>query len=88
MRDALHQLPQADHLVVTASVSEAVTILTGRPEEITVELGLAPHPTAPRAARDLVSRTLLDWGGPAASRTRAWLPASWSRMPWCTPGLT
>ena len=26
VRDALHQLPQADHLVVTASVSEAVTI--------------------------------------------------------------
>jgi len=29
---------------------------------VTQSLHLAPHPTAPRASRDFVTRTLLDWG--------------------------
>ena len=58
---AVQRLPWGEHLVVTSSLLEALAILTGRPHQDTVELRLAPHPTSPRAARDFVSRTLLDW---------------------------
>jgi len=61
VRTSVQQLPWGEHLVVTTSLLEALAILTGRPDQDTVELRLAPHPTAPRAARDFVSRTLLDW---------------------------
>ncbi len=62
VRTAVQRLPSGEHLAVTASLHEALTILTGLPEQVSVELRLAPHPTAPRAARDFVSRTFLDWG--------------------------
>lgn len=62
VRAALRQLPQGERLNVTTSLQEALSILTGRSEQVAVELRLAPHPTAPRAARDFVSRTFLDWG--------------------------
>ena len=61
VRTAVQQLPWGEHLVVTTSLLEALAILTRRPHQVTVELRLAPHPTSPRAARDFVSRTLLDW---------------------------
>ena len=61
VRTAVQRVPWGEHLVVTTSVLEALAILTRRPHQDTVELRLAPHPTSPRAARDFVSRTLLDW---------------------------
>ena len=59
---SLEQAPAGKNLLVTASLQEALTILTGRPEPVTAAVSLAPHPTAPRAARTFVSRSLLDWG--------------------------
>ena len=59
---SLEQAPAGEHLLMTASLQEALTILTGRPEPVTAAVGLAAHPTAPRAARTFVSRSLLDWG--------------------------
>jgi hypothetical protein len=49
------------HLMVTASLPPALSAIlqAARPSGVTRRL--APHPTAPRAARDLVSRALVDW---------------------------
>jgi Histidine kinase-like ATPase domain len=49
------------HLIVTASLPQAVSSVLDIPCPAVECLRLAPHPTAPRAARTFISRTLLDW---------------------------
>jgi Histidine kinase-like ATPase domain len=54
--------PLGGHLMVTASLQQALSCVLQGPCPAVESLRLAPHPTAPRAARALVSRTLTDWG--------------------------
>ena len=61
VRQALAAHPLGVRLIVTASLFSAVCAVLATPS-VTVEwLHLAPHPTAIRASRDFVTRTLLDW---------------------------
>src|SRR5664280_1784075 len=48
-------------LIVTASLFSAVSSVLATPAPAVQWLHLAPHPTAIRASRDFVTRTLLDW---------------------------
>jgi hypothetical protein len=50
-----------EHLMVTASLPPALSAILQAASPAVVTRRLAPHPTAPRAARDLVSRALVDW---------------------------
>jgi hypothetical protein len=61
VREALRAHPLGGHLIVTASLFSAVSAVLATPTLAVQALRLAPHPTAPRAARDFVTRTLLDW---------------------------
>ncbi len=47
--------------MVSASLPPALSAILQAARPAVVSRRLAPHPTAPRAARDLVSRTLLEW---------------------------
>ena len=58
---ALQQLKQGEDLVVTTSLQEAMTILSARPEQITVELRLAPH--RPRHEPPGTSSAVRCWTG-------------------------
>jgi anti-sigma regulatory factor (Ser/Thr protein kinase) len=58
---ALRSKPLGDHLMVTASLRQALSMVLQVSLPDARSLRLAPHPTAPRAARDFVSRALLDW---------------------------
>ena len=49
------------HLMVTATLPPALSAILQAARPAGVTRRLAPHPTAPRAARDLVSRALVDW---------------------------
>jgi anti-sigma regulatory factor (Ser/Thr protein kinase) len=49
------------HLMVTSSLRDALSVILQASLPGVQSLRLAPHPTAPRAARTFVSRTLLDW---------------------------
>ena len=49
------------HLMVTASLPPALSAILQAARPAVVTRRLAPHPTAPRAARDLVGRALVDW---------------------------
>jgi hypothetical protein len=61
VREALRAQPLGSHLIVTTSLFSAVTAVLATPV-LTVEwLRLAPHPTAPRASREFITRTLLEW---------------------------
>jgi len=61
VREALESHPLGGHLIVETTLFSAVTAVLATPA-LTVEwLRLAPHPTAPRASREFVTRTLLDW---------------------------
>jgi len=60
-REALLACPLGGHLTVTESTFSALSAVLATPEVAVRWLRLAPHPTAPRAARDFVGRTLLDW---------------------------
>src|SRR5674476_601781 len=62
VRAALTAHPLGGHLIVTASVLSALSEVLATPAPVVEWLGLAPHPSAPRAARNFVTRTLLDWG--------------------------
>jgi len=62
VRETLHAHPLGGHLIVTASTLPAVSAVLATPVSAVERLRLAPHPTAPRAARNFVARTLLDWG--------------------------
>jgi len=53
--------PLGLHLMVSASLPPALSAILQAARPAVVSRRLAPHPTAPRAARDLVSRTLLEW---------------------------
>jgi hypothetical protein len=53
--------PLGRHLIVTASMLPALSAALSTPTPARQLLRIGPHPTAPRAARDFVTRTLLDW---------------------------
>lgn len=61
VREALAAHPLGGLLIVGASLFSAVTAVLVNPVLDVARLRLAPHPTAPRASRDFVTRTLLDW---------------------------
>lgn len=61
VRSALAAHDLGARLGVTASLFSAVTAVLATPVMDVERLRLAPHPTAPRAARDFVTRTLLGW---------------------------
>jgi hypothetical protein len=60
--EALNAHPLGRHLIVTPSVPLAVSAVLSTPTPAVEWLQLTPHPTAPRASRDFVTRTLLGWG--------------------------
>lgn len=62
VREVLRAHPLGGHLILMPSVPEAVSAVLATPLPLVDWLRLAPHPTAPRASRNFVSRTLLDWG--------------------------
>jgi len=61
VRAALAAHPLGGRLVLAQSLFSAVTAVLATPVPNIERLRLAPHPTAPRASRDFVTRTLLDW---------------------------
>lgn len=62
VREVLRGKPLGGHLLVTASVHLALSAVLRTTAPVVESQRLAPHPTAPRASRDFVGRTLLDWG--------------------------
>jgi len=62
VREALAAHPLSVQLIVTDSMPEAVSEVLASPIPDVAWLRIAPHPTAPRASRDFVARTLQDWG--------------------------
>jgi len=60
--EALRAHPLGRHLIVTASMFSALSAVLATPTLAVEWLRLAPHPTAPRASREFVAHTLLDWG--------------------------
>jgi len=61
LRAALAAEPLGAHLIVTESMFSGVSAVLATTSPVVQWRRLAPHPTAPRASRDFVSRTLLDW---------------------------
>jgi len=61
VREGLRAQPLGRHLIVTTSLFSAVTAVRATPALDVRAKRLAPHPTAPRAARQFVTSTLLDW---------------------------
>jgi len=61
VRDALRVQPLGGQLITAESLSCAMSSVLATPHLIVQSLHLAAHPTAPRAARNFVTRTLLDW---------------------------
>jgi hypothetical protein len=61
VREALRVQPLGGHLITAESLSGAMSSVLATPYLIVQCLHLAAHPTAPRAARNFVTRTLLDW---------------------------
>jgi hypothetical protein len=61
VREALSGHSLGRHLIVTGSLFSAVSAVLTSPALVVERLRLAPHPTSPRASREFVSRTLLDW---------------------------
>ena len=61
LREALRVQPLGGHLIMAESLSGAMSAVLATPYLIVQCLHLAAHPTAPRAARNFVTRTLLDW---------------------------
>jgi signal transduction histidine kinase len=59
--ELLGRKPLGWHLIVSASLRDALFSILQIASPAVESLQLAPHPTAPRAGRDFVSRTLLDW---------------------------
>ena len=60
LRDALSAHPMGRHLIVTDSLFSALTAVLATPYLMVQCLTLAPHPTAPRASSNFVTRTLLE----------------------------
>jgi hypothetical protein len=61
VREALRAHPLGEYLIVTASLFSAISAILATPALAVEQLGLAAHPTAPRAAREFVTRTLMSW---------------------------
>jgi hypothetical protein len=61
VREALRAQPLGAHLIVTTSLFSAVTAALATPVLTVERLRLAPHPTASRASREFLSRTLMEW---------------------------
>lgn len=61
VREYLRAHPLGGHLILTASLFSAISEVLATPSIAVQGLHLSAHPTAPRAARDFVIRTLLDW---------------------------
>ena len=61
VREALHAHPLGAHLIVAPSLFSAMSAVLATPTLTVQWLRLAPHPTAVRASREFVTRTLLDW---------------------------
>ena len=61
VREGLRAHPLGEHLIVTASLFSAISAVLATPVLVSEKLRLAPHPTAPRAAREFVTRTLMGW---------------------------
>jgi hypothetical protein len=58
--DALSNKPMGGHLMVTTSLRQGLSMVLQASLPADHSLRLAPHPTAARAGRDFVRRTLLD----------------------------
>jgi len=61
VRAALGAHPLGAHLIVAESKFSAISAVLATRNMVMERLQLAAHPTAPRAARNFVTRTLLDW---------------------------
>jgi hypothetical protein len=61
VREYLRAHPLGGHLILTASLFSAISEVLASPTIAVERLHLAAHPTAARASRDFVTRTLLDW---------------------------
>jgi hypothetical protein len=61
LREALLAHPLGGHLIIAESLFCALSAVEPVPTPATQWLHLTPHPTALRASRDFVTRTLLDW---------------------------
>jgi hypothetical protein len=61
VREAVHAHPLGGHLIVAESMFSAVSAVLAAPTLAAESLGLTPRPTAPRLAREFVTRTLLGW---------------------------
>jgi hypothetical protein len=61
LRQALGAHPLARHVLVTDSLFSAIPAVLASPALDVESLRLRPHPTAPRASRNFITRTLLDW---------------------------
>ncbi len=61
LRQALRAHPLGRHLIAAESLFCALSAVLGTPTLSARTLRLAPHPTAPRAARDFVTRILQEW---------------------------
>lgn len=61
VRTALAAHPLGARLIVTPSMFSALSAVLATPTLDVQWLRLAPHATAPRASRQFVTRTLLDW---------------------------
>ena len=61
VREVLRAHPLGRHLIVAESLFCAISAVLATPTLTIERLQLAPHPTAPRASRSFVTRTLLDW---------------------------
>jgi hypothetical protein len=61
VREALHAHPLGRHLIVAESLFCAVSAVLVAPTLTVEKLRLAPHPTAPHAARNFITHTLLNW---------------------------
>jgi hypothetical protein len=61
VREALRAQPLGEHLIVTTSLFSALSSVLATPALTVERLRLAAHPTAPRASREFVTRTLLKW---------------------------
>jgi hypothetical protein len=59
--EALLAHPMGAQLIVETTLFSAMTAVLATPAVPVEWLRLAPHPTAPRASREFVTRTLLDW---------------------------
>jgi hypothetical protein len=62
VRGALTAHHMGGHLMVTTSVFCAVTMVLVTPTVVFESLRIAPHPTAPHASSEFVTRTLREWG--------------------------